>query len=101
MQVVVVPVVDIRITNIVVKAHLPITHVHLHQTFVVLGIGIAAIGGELDTAAERTAKDLVEGFVCLEVLLDYSCFVGKTGFHGYIGLPVAGAFWHVNRGMSD
>ena len=52
-NVIVVPFLQMRILDLVIQLHFPLTHIHLQQPFVGFGIWVTAIGGEFAGTCQR------------------------------------------------
>ena len=96
-----VPLLQVRVGNIVETLHLPLAEVDLHDARVALGFFVSTVVCQPRAAGEGTGVDMVERAVCFQRSLRGGCFFFKSLFQRHVGLPVTRARRHVNRGMAD
>ena len=103
-QIVGVPLLQVRVANVIVALHLPVTHIHLQQPPVCCRIGKAAVGCQQSCSGEGRGEGSIGAVRFQQRIqrgLRLCCFLLEGVSHADIGLSVAGAWRHMDTGVSD
>ena len=86
-----VPGLEVRISNVIEQHHLPFSEIQLEDARIALGVGVAAESGQPRAAREGAGIGVVDGPAGFQRGPRHGGFFFKRGFQGNVGLSVAGS----------